>query len=298
MHIFLMLVQKIDIKIDININMLYNFNDIFILMNTLPIINLDDTCNIRSVLQKSGFFYVSMTDSEINIINELYENSIKMFTASNDIKQSYYKGINGIGYAPLAKTTLDASNIETKESFTYIINENEKNELYDIAINILKNKAHIIFQKIIQSLHLNPNDYKYATDNSFNTLSLIHYPNIKSDTTNNIYGISEHTDWGFVTLLSTKSEGLQIMINDEWVNIPNLLNHFIVNIGDMLEIISDGLYKSTKHRVLVKEEKYSIVFFYEPNTNCIIKPHTVSEKYPDIKFGDYVYKKINDTYNV
>lgn len=101
------------------------------------------------------------------------------------------------------------------------------------------------------------------------------------DSNDSICGCKEHTDWGYLALLITDSEGLQIKTTEGWVNVLNKPNHFIVNVSDMLEIISNGKYKSTIHRVITTEEKYSIVFFYEPSEDCIIK--TLNENFMILK---------------
>ena len=61
----------------------------------------------------------------------------------------------------------------------------------------------------------------------------------------------EHTDTGFITLLSTfMYPGLQVLINGEYRDISPAANSIVVNIGDTLEQISNFQIKSTKHRVL------------------------------------------------
>ena len=58
-----------------------------------------------------------------------------------------------------------------------------------------------------------------------------------------------------------QNEGLEIFIDNEWVNVSNKPNHFIVNIGYMLEVLSNSKNKSTIHRVTNKNEKYILAFF-------------------------------------
>ena len=54
---------------------------------------------------------------------------------------------------------------------------------------------------------------------------------------------------------------------------------FVVNLGDMLQKWTNGLYKSTMHRVVMdgEEDRYSIPFFFEPNVHCRVKPVVVRE---------------------
>jgi isopenicillin N synthase-like dioxygenase len=89
-------------------------------------------------------------------------------------------------------------------------------------------------------------------------------------------GIScgEHTDYGCVTFLlqdSTKG-ALQIRSSTgEWINADPIPDAFVVNIGDMMEHWTNGLWPSTVHRVIHRGENFrvSIPFFYEPDFNAV-----------------------------
>ena len=63
----------------------------------------------------------------------------------------------------------------------------------------------------------------------------------------------------------------------------------------MLEILSGGEYKSTLHRVLTINEKYSLAFFFEPNMDCIISPYNCNDLYKPIKFSEYFGQKISES---
>ncbi|WRX25354.1 Oxoglutarate/iron-dependent dioxygenase - like 10 [Theobroma cacao] len=79
-------------------------------------------------------------------------------------------------------------------------------------------------------------------------------------------GITSHTDPGVVTLLlQNQIPGLQVMHGDEWVNIEPVHGGVIINVGDFLQIVSNGEYKSVQHRVLAnscKEPRISVVEFF------------------------------------
>lgn len=72
-------------------------------------------------------------------------------------------------------------------------------------------------------------------------------------------GMPPHSDYGFLTLLLQDDvEGLQVQCGGEWVTVEPLANSFVVNIGDHLEIFSNGRYKSVLHRVVVNSSKSRI----------------------------------------
>ncbi|XP_062166490.1 1-aminocyclopropane-1-carboxylate oxidase homolog 1-like [Alnus glutinosa] len=83
-------------------------------------------------------------------------------------------------------------------------------------------------------------------------------------------GITSHTDPGVVTvLLQNHVPGLQVKHGDEWVNVNPVPGGLIINVGDFLQIISNGEYKSVQHRVLANsynEARISIVMFFNIGT--------------------------------
>ncbi|CAK9159838.1 unnamed protein product [Ilex paraguariensis] len=79
-------------------------------------------------------------------------------------------------------------------------------------------------------------------------------------------GITSHTDPGIVTvLLQNQVQGLQVKHGEEWVDVKPLPGGLIINIGDFLQVVSNGEYKSVQHRVLAnssREPRISIVMFF------------------------------------
>ncbi|CAO2034399.1 unnamed protein product [Urochloa humidicola] len=64
-------------------------------------------------------------------------------------------------------------------------------------------------------------------------------------------GMVPHSDWGFLTvLLQNQSAGLQALYNDQWIDVVPTPGTFVVNIGDLLQLVSNDNLKSAEHRVL------------------------------------------------
>ncbi|KAL5784708.1 hypothetical protein ACOSQ2_007100 [Xanthoceras sorbifolium] len=86
-------------------------------------------------------------------------------------------------------------------------------------------------------------------------------------------GLSKHTDAGFLAVvLQDQMGGLQVLHQDEWVDVDPIPGSLIVNIGDMLQLITNGNYKSVYHRVLAKEVGPRI------SIGCIFRPHHLGDK--------------------
>lgn len=67
-------------------------------------------------------------------------------------------------------------------------------------------------------------------------------------------------------MLTATGKGLQVKnVNNEWIDVDLKPGVFVINIGDMLQKMTKGFYKSTPHRVVCSgEERYSFPYFYDP----------------------------------
>ena len=106
-------------------------------------------------------------------------------------------------------------------------------------------------------------------------LRMIHYPPSDND---NIYRAREHADINLITLLiGAEERGLEVKNKDNsWIQISANKNDIVCNIGDMLQLVTEGKLKSTPHRVVkYKNEepksRYSIPFFLHPSPDIMLK---------------------------
>ncbi len=95
------------------------------------------------------------------------------------------------------------------------------------------------------------------------------------------WGVGEHTDYGLVTLLAQDAHGgLQVRRGDRWVDVPADPYAFVVNIGDMLERMTRGAYRSTPHRVrnLSGADRLSFPLFLDPSWDATVTPLPASAR--------------------
>jgi isopenicillin N synthase-like dioxygenase len=87
--------------------------------------------------------------------------------------------------------------------------------------------------------------------------------------------VGEHTDYGLLTLLATDgTPGLEVQSHGEWIAAPADPDLVICNLGDMLDRLTGGRYRSTPHRVRNhdRHDRYSLPFFLDPGWHASIEP--------------------------
>jgi isopenicillin N synthase-like dioxygenase len=89
------------------------------------------------------------------------------------------------------------------------------------------------------------------------------------------WGVGEHTDYGLLTILrQDDTGGLQVKSRSRWIDAPPIRGSFLCNIGDMLERLTRGIYRSTPHRVrnTSARDRLSFPFFFDPGFNARMLP--------------------------
>jgi isopenicillin N synthase-like dioxygenase len=89
------------------------------------------------------------------------------------------------------------------------------------------------------------------------------------------WGVGEHTDYGLLTILKQdETGGLQVKSGGGWIAAPPIPGAFLCNIGDMLDRMTAGRYRSTPHRVqnVTRRDRLSFPFFFDPNFDARISP--------------------------
>jgi isopenicillin N synthase-like dioxygenase len=102
---------------------------------------------------------------------------------------------------------------------------------------------------------------------------IFHYP--PSPARDDGWGVGEHTDYGLVTLLAQDdSGGLQVAAPEGWIDAPPIPGTLVCNIGDMLDRLTGGWYRSTPHRVrnLSGHGRLSFPFFLDPGFAAEVPP--------------------------
>ncbi|MDX1939879.1 MAG: 2-oxoglutarate and iron-dependent oxygenase domain-containing protein [Saprospiraceae bacterium] len=159
------------------------------------------------------------------------------------------------------------------------------------------------------SIHLGLNEDYFDKNihNGNSILRAIHYPPIMQEPASAIRA-EQHEDINLITLLvGASAGGLQLLSKDnEWVNIMPEENEIVINVGDMLQRLTNNYLKSTTHRVVnpPREEWYlprlSIPFFLHPKSEmdlsclsaCVNESHPLA--YEPITAGEYLDERLRE----
>ena len=175
--------------------------------------------------------------------------------------------------------------------------------------------GHRVIQGIALSLDL-PADYfasRYTAD-PLVLFRIFQYPSRAVPAGLDVrHGVGEHTDYGLLTLLRQDDVGgLQVHTREGWIEAPPVPESFVCNIGDMLDRMTGGLYRSTPHRVALNHSgrhRLSFPLFFDPDFDVRIEPI----RHPEIDdsaarwdgasvhtfegtYGDYVLGKVGKVF--
>ena len=143
-----------------------------------------------------------------------------------------------------------------------------------------------------------------ATDGN-TILRVIHYPKLAPDTPDGAVRSAQHEDINLITLLvGATADGLQVMDHDDtWIEVEGNHDHIIVDSGDMLQNLTNGLFKSTTHRVInppnATSDRYSMPMFVHPRGDVDLTPlpEFVAQTggkalYPEISADEYLFQRL------
>jgi isopenicillin N synthase-like dioxygenase len=107
-------------------------------------------------------------------------------------------------------------------------------------------------------------------------VKLIRYPGVAGGDDGDRQGVGEHRDTGLLTfVLQDACGGLQIGLDGTWVDVPPLAGAYVVNLGEMMQLLTDGYFAATVHRVVspvAPAERVSVAYFFNPKLEATLAP--------------------------
>ncbi len=136
--------------------------------------------------------------------------------------------------------------------------------------------GHRLIEGLALSLGLAPSYFdERCTHDPLVLFRVFHYPPLAPAERESAWSVGEHTDYGVLTILrQDKVGGLEVKSRGGWIAAPPVENAFLCNIGDMLDRMTGGLYRSTPHRVRNAGDRgrLSFPFFFDPAFNAEVRP--------------------------
>lgn len=173
--------------------------------------------------------------------------------------------------------------------------------------------GHALMQGVALSLGLDVDYFRsQLTADPLILFRIFHYPPQHDDGQGGKdWGVGEHTDYGLLTILKQdNSGGLQVKSGSRWIDATPIPDAFVCNIGDMLDRMTGGLYRSTPHRVrnAGTQGRLSFPFFFDPGFDATVAPvptvdaqaSRANDRWDDENvhefegtYGDYILNKVS-----
>ena len=254
---------------------------------------------IRQACQDYGFFYIVGHGVDEQLQEQLEHLSQKFFAQDVETKLKIRMALGGRawrGYFPVGNE-LTSGRPDLKEGIYFGAELEENHPLVKASVpmhgrnlfpsNIpqfretvleyiesMTQLGHTLMAGIALSLGLEKSYFadRYTKD-PLRLFRIFNYP--PNSSSQSEWGVGEHTDYGVLTILKQDNVGgLQVKSKSGWIDAPPIPGSFVCNIGDMLDRMTRGLYRSTPHRVqnLSTSNRLSFPFFFDPNFNIEVKP--------------------------
>ena len=274
--------------------------------------DLDRAC------RDAGFLYVTGAQLDRALFSRLEARAKSYFAMSHAEKMQRYIGlsVNHSGYVPEGEEQFGEGAHDRKESYDIgceyelaqgrrpLLGPNLWPEMSGFRDDVLGYYRHVtgigrqIFACFALALGLPEDHFEALLIHPPSQLRLIHYP-FNPDAEDRP-GIGDHTDYECFTLLFVTAPGLQVVDrHGYWADVPLVEGALIMNIGDMMEVLSNGRYLATRHRVRkVREERYAFPLFHACDYDQVIAPVIPNEvpHYQPIRSGEHLFSQTARTF--
>ncbi|MCA1778246.1 MAG: isopenicillin N synthase family oxygenase [Xanthomonadaceae bacterium] len=304
----------------------------------IPVLDLEEFCGypdsftraLGTAYREYGFAGITGHGLDPQLIEQAYDAFKQFFALPESLKRRYYQPGGGgkRGYTGVGIEQAKDHDVPDLKEFWHVGRELQGENPYpdillpnvwpeevpgfrDAALALyggLDNLGQRLLSAIALDLGLDSGWFSSKVDRGNSILRPIHYPPIRNAVPGAVRA-ARHEDINLITLLiGSREQGLEILNRTgQWVPVTTLPGTIIVNVGDMLQRLTNHVYASTTHRVVnpageaARRSRYSIPFFLHPNPDFMIEtlPGCIDADHPNrypqpISSDDFLQQRIRE----
>lgn len=272
-----------------------------------------------------GFFYITGSGVDESLFERLLKAAKEFFALAVEEKMRSYIGLSRChrGYVPVGEEGVESGMPDLKEAFDTaldlpsddpdylagnpMLGPNAWPDLPGFAEAVTSYYTAVleVGQRLLGAFAValgeDPDVFSRHATKTPSQLRMVHYP--YNPDAQDGQGIGAHTDYECFTLLKPTAPGLEVLNGaGEWIDVPPVDGAFVVNIGDMLELWTNGAFVATSHRVRkVVEERYSFPLFFNVDYHTEVKPlpqfvSAGAPTRPALRAGEHLFAQTAQTF--
>lgn len=274
---------------------------------------------LDAACRRSGFLYIRGAQLDWGLADRLLTTARRYFAQDMATKMTRYIGgsVNHSGYVPAGEEQFGGGTRDLKEAYDVnndypgedgrrpLLGPNLWPDLPGFRDDVLAYYRHLsavgrqLFGAFALALGLEEDHFAANLRHPPNQLRLIHYP--LAPAAEDRPGIGAHTDYECFTLLFATGAGLQVLDRGgAWRDVPLVEGAMVMNIGDMMELMSNGRWLATTHRVKkVAEERYSFPLFFTCDYDHVVAPLVPpagERHYAPLRCGEHLFHQTAQTF--
>ncbi|KAI3680871.1 hypothetical protein L6452_35648 [Arctium lappa] len=249
--------------------------------------HMDELNNLRSVCHEWGIFQLVNHGVDKLLVEKMKEEMVKFFQAPEEEKMRYkLKEGEYEGYGQTIIHDQDQK-VDWADRFYMITNplHRRKSNLlpqfpqllrdtFEDYLQELHRLAMTLFGLIGQAVDIDKQEMLDVFEDGMQSVRMTYYPPCPQP--DRVIGLTPHSDAAGITILLQVNgiEGLQVKKDGIWIPVNFLPDAFVINVGDVLEIMSNGVYHSIEHRATVNatKERISLAMFFNPKLEAVVGP--------------------------
>ena len=271
-------------------------------------------------LQRFGFIILTDHNVPEALLDRAYGLAEKLFALPEHEKRRWAGGMRG--YTPFGTEHAKDSKLPDLKEFWQIGHEHPPEgadeqifppniwpdgvdgfrETFEQLFSELNETGRLLLEALAPRLDLPPHWFDDKVEHGTSLLRVLHYPPVAEDTPVGAVRSAAHEDINFITILvAARGAGLQLLDRDgTWLPVETEPTNLIVDSGDMLQRLTNGVIPSTTHRVVNPEgpnvSRYSMPFFMHPTLETSLEalPSCLGDgaKWPPVTAGEFLDERL------